>query len=66
VPMQTPGITVRAIPSLIGHGDIHEVFFDDVVVPATARLGEEGQVLAADFQGRDAVVPGVLGAELGL
>jgi len=43
VPMDTPGITVRPIPSLIGHGDIHEVFFDDVVVPATARLGEEGQ-----------------------
>ena len=32
VPMDTPGITVRPIPSLIGHGDIHEVFFDDVVV----------------------------------
>ncbi len=46
VPMDTPGITVRAIPSLIGHGDIHEVFFDDVVVPATARLGAEGQAWA--------------------
>lgn len=43
VPMDTPGITVRPIPSLIGHGDIHEVFFDDVRVPASARLGEEGQ-----------------------
>ncbi|MEO6248269.1 MAG: acyl-CoA dehydrogenase family protein [Sphingomicrobium sp.] len=42
VPMETPGITVRQIPSLIGEGDIHEVFFDDCVVPATARLGEEG------------------------
>jgi alkylation response protein AidB-like acyl-CoA dehydrogenase len=46
VPMDTPGITVRPIPSLIGHGDIHEVFFDDVVVPASARLGEEGQAWA--------------------
>ncbi|KPU88707.1 acyl-CoA dehydrogenase [Variovorax paradoxus] len=46
VPMDTPGITVRPIPSLIGHGDIHEVFFDDVVVPAAARLGEEGQAWA--------------------
>lgn len=46
VPMASPGITVRAIPSLIGHGDIHEVFFDDVVVPASARLGEEGQAWA--------------------
>ena len=43
VPMDSPGITVRPIPSLIGHGDIHEVFFDDVIVPADARLGEEGQ-----------------------
>lgn len=43
VPMDTPGITVRQIPSLIGEGDIHEVFFDDMRVPASARLGEEGQ-----------------------
>ena len=43
VPMDTPGITVRQIPSLIGEGDIHEVFFDDVVVPVEARFGEEGQ-----------------------
>jgi alkylation response protein AidB-like acyl-CoA dehydrogenase len=43
LPMDTPGITVRQIPSIIGEGDIHEVFFDDVVVPASARLGEEGQ-----------------------
>lgn len=46
VPMDTPGITVRPIPSLIGHGDIHEVFFDDVRVSASARLGEEGQAWA--------------------
>jgi alkylation response protein AidB-like acyl-CoA dehydrogenase len=43
VPMDTPGITVRQIPSLIGEGDIHEVFFDDVMVPASQRFGEEGQ-----------------------
>jgi alkylation response protein AidB-like acyl-CoA dehydrogenase len=43
IPMDTPGITVRDIPSIIGEGDIHEVFFDDVVVPETARLGAEGQ-----------------------
>jgi alkylation response protein AidB-like acyl-CoA dehydrogenase len=43
VPMDTPGIEVRAIPSLIGHGDIHEVFFTDVRIPETARLGEEGE-----------------------
>lgn len=43
LPMDTPGITVRPIPSLIGEGDIHEVFLDDVIVPASARLGDEGQ-----------------------
>jgi len=43
IPMDTPGITVRQIPSIIGEGDIHEVFFDDVQVPESARLGEEGQ-----------------------
>jgi alkylation response protein AidB-like acyl-CoA dehydrogenase len=43
VPMDTPGITVRQIPTLIGEGDLHEVFFDDMIVPASALFGEEGQ-----------------------
>jgi len=43
LPMQTTGITVRQIPSVIGEGDIHEVFFDDVIVPASAMLGEQGK-----------------------
>ncbi len=43
VPMDSAGITVREIPSIIGEGDIHEVFFDDVRVPQGAILGEEGQ-----------------------
>jgi alkylation response protein AidB-like acyl-CoA dehydrogenase len=43
VPMETPGITVRQIPSLIGEGDIHEVFLDDVEVPSSTLLGGEGQ-----------------------
>lgn len=43
LPMQTPGITVRQIPSLIGEGDIHEVFLDNVELPASALLGVEGQ-----------------------
>jgi alkylation response protein AidB-like acyl-CoA dehydrogenase len=42
VPMDSAGIEVRSILSLIGEGDIHEVFFDNVEVPATAILGEEG------------------------
>jgi alkylation response protein AidB-like acyl-CoA dehydrogenase len=43
VPMDTPGITVRDIPSIIGRGDLHEVFFDDVDVPEIAMLGGEGE-----------------------
>ena len=43
VPMDTPGIIVREIPSVIGEGDIHEVFFDNVEVPESAMLGAEGQ-----------------------
>ncbi|MDP3896299.1 MAG: acyl-CoA dehydrogenase family protein [Mesorhizobium sp.] len=41
--MSTKGIEVRSIPSLIGHGDIHEVFFTDVRVPVSMRLGDEGE-----------------------
>ncbi len=43
VPMNTPGIEVRSIPSLIGEGDIHEVYFDEAEVPASAMLGGEGE-----------------------
>jgi alkylation response protein AidB-like acyl-CoA dehydrogenase len=43
LPMSTPGIIVRQIPSIIGEGDIHEVFFDDVELPPSALLGREGQ-----------------------
>ena len=43
VPMSTPGIIVRSIPSVIGEGDIHEVFFDNVEVSSDAMLGADGQ-----------------------
>lgn len=43
LPMGTPGITVREIPSIIGEGDIYEVFLDDVEAPPEALLGVEGQ-----------------------
>lgn len=43
VDMGSPGIQVKQIPALIGEGDIHEVFFDEVFVPRADRLGEEGQ-----------------------
>jgi alkylation response protein AidB-like acyl-CoA dehydrogenase len=41
VPMETPGIEVREIPSVVGDRYFHEVFFTDVRVPTSARLGPE-------------------------
>ena len=43
VDMKSPGITVRPIWSIDGEHHLNEVFFDDVVVPADRRVGEEGQ-----------------------
>ena len=43
VPMTTPGITVRRIPSLQGQQALNEVFFDEAIVPHSAVLGEENQ-----------------------
>jgi alkylation response protein AidB-like acyl-CoA dehydrogenase len=39
--MDSPGLTVSPIPTIDGHR-INEVFLDDVVVPATNLVGEEG------------------------
>lgn len=41
VPMNLPGITVRIIPGLQGKRALHEVFFDNVNVSLTDRLGPE-------------------------
>jgi alkylation response protein AidB-like acyl-CoA dehydrogenase len=43
LPMDRKGITVRPISSVVGDGDFHEVFFDDVEVFDHERLGEDGQ-----------------------
>ncbi|ONM48448.1 acyl-CoA dehydrogenase family protein [Nocardia donostiensis] len=41
VPADTPGITVRPIPTL-GGDEVNEVYFTDVVVPAARVIGEVG------------------------
>ena len=41
VPMDTPGIEVREIPSVVGERYFHEVFFTDVRVPTSVCLGPE-------------------------
>lgn len=43
LPMRSPGIDLRPIREITGTSDFSEVFFNDVRVPTTALLGEEGQ-----------------------
>lgn len=40
--METPGITVRPLRQVWGTAEFNEVFFDDVRVPASQRIGEDG------------------------
>jgi len=42
VDLRSPGITVRPIHSIDGEHHLNEVFFDEVRVPASNRIGEEG------------------------
>jgi alkylation response protein AidB-like acyl-CoA dehydrogenase len=42
VDMKTAGITVRPIRRLVSDPDLNEVFFDNVFVPDTQRLGDVG------------------------
>jgi alkylation response protein AidB-like acyl-CoA dehydrogenase len=39
VNMRSPGVTVRPLRQMSGHADFNEVFFDDVVIPDSERLG---------------------------
>ncbi len=43
VDMQTPGVTVRPLRQMSGGASFNEVFFDNVVIPDSLRLGEVGQ-----------------------
>jgi len=42
-PTDLPGIEIREIPSVVGERYFHEVFFDDVRVPVSCRLGPENE-----------------------
>ncbi len=42
IDMDSPGLTVRPIIGLAGDHELNQVFFDDVVVPVSQRVGEEG------------------------
>lgn len=43
IDLATPGISIRPIIDMAGHHDFNEVFFDDVLVPHGALVGERGQ-----------------------
>jgi alkylation response protein AidB-like acyl-CoA dehydrogenase len=42
LPMDTPGVTVRPLRQMSGGSSFCEVFFDDVRIPDTLRLGDVG------------------------
>ena len=43
IDMQSPGVTVRPIVSIDGRHHFNQVFFDDVSVPVTDRVGAENE-----------------------
>lgn len=43
IDMATPGVHVRPVKSLDGRPKLNEVFLDDVRVPASCRVGAEGE-----------------------
>ena len=42
IPMDAPGVTIKPIIDLTGAHEFNEVFFEDVRLPASSLLGEEG------------------------
>jgi alkylation response protein AidB-like acyl-CoA dehydrogenase len=43
VDMHAPGVEVRPLRQITGEAEFNEIFFNDVEVPVTNRVGEEGQ-----------------------
>jgi alkylation response protein AidB-like acyl-CoA dehydrogenase len=41
MPMDTPGLDVRPLKTILGSTEFSEVFFDDVRIPVANRVGEE-------------------------
>ena len=65
VDMRLPGIRVRPIRQITGEADYGEVFFDDVEVPVSCRLGEENAgwgiaMAAANFERGTYFIPRIV------
>ncbi len=43
IDMTSPGITIRPILTIGGDHEVNQVFFDDVRIPVSDRVGEEGK-----------------------
>jgi alkylation response protein AidB-like acyl-CoA dehydrogenase len=43
VDMRAPGVEVRPLRQITGEAEFNEIFFNDVQVPVSNRLGEEGE-----------------------
>ncbi len=43
IDMKSPGISIRPILTIGGDHEVNQVFFDDVRVPVSNRIGEEGK-----------------------
>lgn len=71
VDMDSPGITVRPLRTMTGHAPFNEVFFDEVRVPDSHRLGDVNggwRVAITTLMGERALgaTPGVFGIEHGI
>src|SRR5829696_8843453 len=68
VDMHAPGVTVRPLRQLGGQSDFNEVFFDDVRIPDSERLGElgEGWRVALTTLMNERVAIGGAGGSIGL
>jgi alkylation response protein AidB-like acyl-CoA dehydrogenase len=68
VDMHTPGVTVRPLRQMAGGAGFNEVFFDDVRIPDSERLGEpgEGWRVALTTLMNERVAIGGAGTDLGL
>ncbi|HEY5334570.1 MAG TPA: acyl-CoA dehydrogenase family protein, partial [Mycobacteriales bacterium] len=68
VDMHAPGVTVRPLKQMSGSAEFNEVFFDDVVIPDSERLGDvnDGWRVAITTLMNERMSIGGGGSELGI